>query len=124
MPDRFSSPPNPPAFNAQVWSIVRRIPPGKVSTYGKIALLLTPQPGVTLHDLETVGARWVGGAMAACPDDVPWQRVVNSQGKISLSNPVARQRQRALLEAEGIEFDPQERINLARFGWDGLPDKD
>ena len=52
------------------------------------------------------------------------ERVVNSQGKISLSNPVARQRQRALLEAEGIEFDPQERINLARFGWDGLPGKD
>jgi methylated-DNA-protein-cysteine methyltransferase-like protein len=98
---------------------VRRIPPGKVIPYGKVALLLPPIPDVNLRDLETMGARWVGGAMAACPADVPWQRVINAQGKISLSNPVARQRQRDLLEAEGVEFDAHERIDLKRFGWDG-----
>ena len=120
----FISPPNPESFKAQVWAVVRRIPPGKVSTYGKIAMLLPPLPVINLRDLETMGARWVGGAMAACPEDVPWQRVVNAQGKISLSNPVAHQRQKDLLEVEGIVFDERERIDLARYGWDGIPAKE
>jgi methylated-DNA-protein-cysteine methyltransferase-like protein len=61
------------------------------------------------------GPRWVGGAMAACPPDVPWQRVINSQGKIS-PRPSAEE-QRALLEAEGVEFDERGRIGLQCFGW-------
>lgn len=119
----FVSPPDPELFNAQVWAIVRRIPAGKVSTYGAVARLLPPLPGIQAQDLEAFGARWVGGAMAACPPDVPWQRVVNAQGKISLSNPVARQRQRTLLEEEGVEFDEKGRINLSRFGWKGTADE-
>ncbi len=119
MPSRFTSPPDPEVFKNLVWSVVRRIPAGKVCPYGKVALLLPPVAGIEQRDLETMGARWVGGAMAACPADVPWQRVVNAQGKISLSNPAARQRQKELLEDEGVEFDAYERIDLARFGWDG-----
>lgn len=121
MTPRYFSPPDPIAFNHAVWSIVRRIPLGKVCPYGKVALLLPPLPGITTRDLETLGPRWVGGAMAACPEDVPWQRVVNSQGKISLPNPAAQQRQRTLLEAEGIVFDNRGKIDLSRFGWDGYP---
>lgn len=124
MAPRFFSPPDPPIFNAAVWSIVRRIPAGKVCPYGKIALLLPPLLGITLRDLETMGPRWVGGAMAGCPEDVPWHRVVNAQGKISLSNPTAHQRQQALLEEEGVEFDLRGKINLSRFGWDGRPEED
>jgi methylated-DNA-protein-cysteine methyltransferase-like protein len=90
-----------------------------VCTYGTVARLLPPLPDIDARDLEVFGARWVGGAMAACPEGVPWQRVVNSQGKISLSNAAARIRQRLLLEAEGVEFDQRERIDLVRFGWDG-----
>jgi len=119
MAPRFTSPPDKTVFNAAVWSIVRRIPVGRVCPYGKIALLLPPLPGISLRDLETMGPRWVGSAMAGCPEDVPWQRVVNAQGKISLSNPTAQQHQKVLLEAEGIEFDVRGRIDLSRFGWDG-----
>lgn len=124
MTARYFSPPDRAAFNAAVWSVVRRIPAGKVCPYGKIALLLPPLPGITPRDLETLGPRWVGGAMAGCPEDVPWQRVVNAQGKISLSSPAAAEQQRIMLEAEGVEFDARGKIDLSRFGWDGRSGKD
>jgi methylated-DNA-protein-cysteine methyltransferase-like protein len=55
--------------------------------------------------------------MAQCPDDVPWWRVINAQGKISERPGAAEQRQR--LEAEGVIFDEKDRIDLKRFGWQG-----
>ena len=58
--------------------------------------------------------------MAACPDDVPWQRVINSKGEISLRRGGGYTRQRELLEAEGIEFDERSRIDLKRYRWAGL----
>lgn len=112
----FSSPPNPSAFNARVWDVVRRIPAGKVLAYGQVGALIPVPDGMSLKDYDTFRARWVGGAMAACPDDVPWWRVVNAQGKISPRPGAAEQRAR--LEAEGIIFDAKERIDLTRFGWD------
>jgi len=121
MESRFTSPPDPKAFNARVWEIVRQIPPGRVCTYGQIAAMIPLPDGMNLRDYEAFGARWVGGAMAACPDDVPWQRVINAQGKISIRKTGGHLRQRALLEAEGVEFDERERIDLARYGWDGPP---
>ncbi len=104
-------------FYATVWMIARRVPPGKVSTYGQIAAWIPTPPGVSEADHAAYRARWAGSAMAACPDDVPWQRVINSQGKIS-QRPGA-ERQRALLEGEGVVFDPRDRIDLKRFGWAG-----
>ena len=118
MPQQFASPPNPAEFNAQVWEIVRLIPPGHVYTYGQVAALIPP-PGIPEKDYRAWGARWVGGAMAACPEGVPWQRVVNAQGKISLRPGGGGVRQRQLLEAEGVVFDSRERIDLDRFGWNG-----
>jgi len=55
--------------------------------------------------------------MANCPDDVPWQRVINSQGKIS-DRPGA-EKQRLLLEQEGVEFDAKDRVDLKKYGWKG-----
>ncbi len=112
---RFTSPPNPKAYYAQVWEVVRRIPPGKVVTYGQIAFLLLPPPGVDFETYRAFGARWVGGAMAACPEDIPWQRVVNAKGEISPRPGAARQR--ALLESEGVIFNQKGRIDLKKFGW-------
>lgn len=91
-----------------VYAMVRRIPKGQVASYGQIAFFLG-WPN---------GARTVGWALRALPAglDVPWHRVVNAQGKISLSNP---ERQRALLEAEGVVFDRKGKIDLNRFGWSG-----
>ncbi len=87
---------------------VRRIPRGKVATYGQIARLA----GLDGH------ARLVGYAMHALPPNsgIPWHRVINSQGRISLTGPSAR-RQQALLEAEQIEFSPALRVNLKKFQW-------
>jgi methylated-DNA-protein-cysteine methyltransferase-like protein len=91
-----------------VYVMVRQIPEGHVASYGQVAFFLG-WPN---------GARTVGWALRALPtgSDVPWHRVVNAQGKISLPNP---RRQRAQLEAEGIIFDQQDKIDLKRFGWSG-----
>ena len=59
--------------------------------------------------------------MAACPDGIPWQRVVNGRGRISLRGESAI-KQRMLLEEEGIFFEPEGRIDFDRFGWNGPDD--
>ncbi|MBA3532521.1 MAG: MGMT family protein [Ardenticatenales bacterium] len=102
-------------FFKQAIEMVKCIPAGEVTTYGQISLLLS----------GTVrGARAVGYALAALSEEegkvVPWWRVVNVRGRISNSNSHhGATRQRALLEDEGIEFGPDECIDLARYGWDG-----
>ena len=58
--------------------------------------------------------------MAACPDDVPWQRVINSQGKIS-PRPGGAEKQRILLEEEGVIF-VKDKVDLKKYGWKGLGD--
>jgi methylated-DNA-protein-cysteine methyltransferase-like protein len=107
------------AYFQTVWKIVRLIPTGKVSTYGQIAGYIPVPEGVLPDDYLANRARWVGHAMAASPGDVPWQRVINAQGKISARE--GAREQRKLLEAEGVVFDARERIDLARFGWQGPP---
>jgi len=114
----FTSPPNPAEFRLRVWEMTKQIPPGKVATYGQIAAWVGAPGGVSEQDYRAFGARWVGGAMAACPDGVPWQRVINAQGKISLRGG-SEINQRQLLEEEGVVFDSRERVDLKRFGWSG-----
>lgn len=113
----FTPPPDPTAFNRRVWDIVRQIPAGRVASYGQIARLIPPPQGVDSQNYLAFGPRWVGTAMAACPNDVPWQRVLNAKGEIS-PRPGAEQ-QRRLLEAEGVAFDARGRVDLSRFGWQG-----
>lgn len=115
----YTSPHDPQGYNALVWEIVGQIPPGKVSTYGQIAAMIPPPAGMDTRRYASFSPRWVGGAMAACPEGIPWQRVINSQGKVSLRPGGGAQHQRQLLEAEGVEFDERERVNLKRFGWNG-----
>jgi len=119
----FTSPPDPIIFNHQVWDLVRQIPPGRVASYGQIARLIQPPDGMDPKAYAAFGPRWVGGAMAACPEDVPWQRVINSKGEIS-PRPGA-QAQRQLLEEEGIPFDDRGRVDLKEFGWEepGKPEQ-
>ncbi len=90
-----------------VYRLVRRIPRGRVMTYGQIAEMT---PG-------RLSARAVGWAMNQCPDGVPWQRVVNRHGRCSTDDrpDVPPGLQRALLEAEGVEFDDDGRIELERY---------
>jgi methylated-DNA-protein-cysteine methyltransferase-like protein len=118
----FASPPNLQAYYEQVWNIVRQIPFGKVAAYGQIAKMIPPPAGVEIEAYAAFAPRWVGGAMAACPDDVPWQRVINSQGKISERE--GAQRQRQLLESEEIIFDAKDRVDLKKYGWSGRNEDD
>ena len=118
---QFTSPPNQQAYYEQVWDLVRQIPRGKVASYGQIALMLPPPNGVAFEAYKAFGPRWVGGAMAACPEDVPWQRVINSQGKIS--ERTGAERQRLLLEEEGVVF-VKDQVEWKKFGWGGLDETD
>jgi len=112
-----SSPPDPLAFNLAVWEIAKHIPRGRVTTYGRIAAMIPLPDDVSAEEYKAAGARWVGAAMAACPDDVPWQRVINAQGKISERRGGGSLLQRQLLEDEGVEFDDHDRVDLKKFGW-------
>lgn len=116
----FSSPPNQQNYYEEVWMIVRQIPRGKVATYGQIAKMIPPPNGVDIEAYKAFAPRWVGGAMANCPDDVPWQRVINSKGEISERQ--GAERQRLLLEDEGVKFDAKNKIDLKIFGWSGNDD--
>jgi methylated-DNA-protein-cysteine methyltransferase-like protein len=97
---------------AAIYAHVRRIPAGRVATYGQIAHLVgAPR-----------SARQVGQALAALDDDsdVPWHRVVNAQGRISPRRDAGSDEfQRLLLEDEGVVFDATGRIDLARYAWPG-----
>jgi len=99
-------------FHRAVWTLVRGVPRGRVTSYGAVAALLgSPR-----------AARGVGWALAALRDeeDVPWWRVVNRNGEVSIKGaPGMPALQRALLEGEGVVFGPDGRIDLGRFGWSG-----
>ena len=97
----------------RIYEMVRRIPPGRVTTYGRIAALVG---GCT--------ARMVGYAMAALKrgtaPDVPWQRVINAKGKVSVhGDGIGNAIQRDILEQEGVVFDTDGRVDFERFGWLG-----
>jgi len=95
----------------QIYEAVRRIPPGKVATYGQIAKIV-----------GRCTARMVGYAMATLPwgAGVPWQRVINHKGEISTrSRGDGALRQRRLLQKEGVRFDREGRVNLKKVRWAG-----
>ena len=98
----------PDGLHGRIHRVVSRIPRGRVATYGQVARLA----GLRGQ------ARLVGYAMHALPAGtrVPWQRVVNARGEISLPGASAV-RQRKLLEGEGIRFDQRGRIDLDSFLW-------
>ena len=116
--DRRRSPPEGtdrlPRFFVHVYRLVAQVPKGKVVTYGQVAALLgAPR-----------AARAVGTALRYLPGSltrtVPWQRVINAAGGISLRGDVLRaEEQRWLLEGEGVEFDRHGKVNLKKYRWLG-----
>ena len=106
-------------FFERVYEVVRRVPRGRVTTYGDVSRALVG---------SARAARTVGWALHGLPADlveeVPWWRVINSQGRVSTSCwEHAAEVQRARLEAEGVAFGPADRVDLDRFGWDGGDDE-
>jgi len=94
----------------RVYAVVRRIPEGRVATYGQVARLA----GLGGN------ARQVGYALHALPEmsGVPWHRVINARGEISLPRATGGDvTQRLRLEREGVEFDGKGRVNLKVYGW-------
>jgi len=95
---------------ARIYAVVRRIPRGRIATYGQVAELagLGRQPrlvGYALHNLDA-------------NTSVPWQRVINAKGEVSRrSVPGWDLGQRAILESEGVVFDDRNRIDLQRYRW-------
>lgn len=98
-------------FCDQVYTLVRQIPPGRVATYGQIALLLG-NPRMS---------RAVGHALSVCQDDsVPCHRVVNRLGGLSDAfSPFGRESHRLLLALEEVPFTPEGRADLSRCLWQG-----
>ena len=100
------------SFFEKVYILVRMIPEGKVASYGQIAAYLG----------HPRAARTVGWALHGIPEgsDVPWQRVINNKGRITISNvEYSASLQRDLLEEEGIVFGEDDRVDLRVYRWDG-----
>ncbi|MZI94734.1 hypothetical protein F9817_16260 [Vibrio sp. CAIM 722] len=96
-------------FFAHIFYVIARIPKGSITTYGEVARM-AGFPGY---------ARQVGKALSNLPagSTLPWYRVVNSQGRISLKgDDLLRQREKLL--AEGVDVSPDGKISLKRFRWD------
>lgn len=96
------------SFKQRIWQIVAAIPPGRVTTYGDVALLAgSPR-----------AARQVGGVLSRLPEGntLPWHRVINRHGTISLQGDRLF-RQRDALEAEGVEVSDAGEIDLGQYRW-------
>ena len=99
---------NSPGYRERVFEIVRRIPAGRVMTYGQLAEILG----------EGYTPRTVGFVMHSADESVPWQRVINSQGACSTGRVILPpDLQQRMLEAEGVQFDARGRCDLARYRW-------
>lgn len=100
------------SFQQQVVEIIKNIPKGKVATYGQIATFAgSPR-----------AARQVVRILHSCSDrdNLPWHRVINRHGQISLKPDFGYEIQKGLLEGEGIEFDENDTVDLDRFLWSPL----
>jgi methylated-DNA-protein-cysteine methyltransferase related protein len=104
----------PVSTHTKIYSVLRRVPRGRVVTYGQVATLagLDGQPrlvGYALHALKP-------------GTTLPWHRVINARGTVSIrSNGTASLSQRLLLEREGIAFDARGRVSLERYRWNPSP---
>ncbi len=96
-------------FKLQVIELIKAVPPGKVATYGQIARMAG----------HARGARLVSYILHALSEKhgLPWHRIVNRRGGISLKPGYGYELQRVLLEREGVAFDAAGLIDLNKYGW-------
>lgn len=96
-------------FTQRVKELIRTIPEGRVATYGQIALLAG-------NERAARQVAWILHSSSA-KEQLPWQRVINRMGKISLKRGFGYEEQKLKLLSEGVQFDEDDRIDLNRFGW-------
>lgn len=113
----MQAPKNQSEYNTLVFALTRQIPRGKVMTYGMIAQQLPPPQETDVISYARIGPRWVGYALAKCPDDVPWHRVINAKGFISPRQGSDIELQKQLLEDEGVDVNHDGYINLEDYLW-------
>lgn len=94
---------------AEIYRIVRRIPRGRVASYGDVAARCRAD----------ISARTVGWAMWVCPPNVPWHRVVNQRGLLTIGrrSPTLQELQRNLLLAEGVTFLSDDQLDIEKHRW-------
>ena len=97
------------SFHQRVIEIISHIPRGSVATYGQVAAL-AGNPRAARQVVRTLHS-------ASDKERLPWHRVINSKGQISLKPGQGYEMQKALLEKEGITFDYRDTINLKRHLW-------
>lgn len=116
-PNGSRSRPDRSQFDEIVYAVVRRIPAGKVMTYGDIGRLIPSPAGVDPLAYRRIRARWVGYALSRCPEDLPWHRVVNAQGRASPRPSGSHLAQLALLQEEGTPLLDSDRVDLTAARW-------
>ena len=99
----------PATFHQRVIALIKKIPEGKVATYGQLAGL-AGSPRAARQVVRTLHS-------SSEKEGLPWHRVINSQGRISLKPGSGYELQRALLEAEGVTFDQSGTIDLEKYLW-------
>ncbi|MDX1600557.1 MAG: MGMT family protein [Anaerolineales bacterium] len=105
-------------FDQLVYALVRKIPPGKIMTYGDIADWIPCPLGLDPAAYRRIRARWVGYALSRCPADVPWHRVVNASGRPSPRRSGSHHAQMSLLEQENTPLASQQRVDLSVARWE------
>lgn len=100
------------AFTKAVIKIIKSIPKGRVSTYGRIGLMAGKPNGAgqVTRILHTISRK----------HDLPWHRVINAGGLISLPKCSGYEIQKSLLQLEGVEFDEKDRVDLEKYLWEGV----
>ncbi|KAA3647025.1 MAG: cysteine methyltransferase [Chloroflexi bacterium] len=104
-------------FFEQVYAVVRRIPKGKVTSYGRVAAMLGSPRAARAVGYAMNGLRYKSEEY----DDVPWQRVINHAGYISIKGSAnSKHKQAELLRAEGVAVDDDFNVDLEKYLWEGL----
>jgi methylated-DNA-protein-cysteine methyltransferase-like protein len=101
----------PTELTEKIIAVIKRIPKGKVATYGLIAAL-AGNPRAARQVVRILNIYWE-------KEKLPWQRIVGSQGKISLKPGQGYEMQKAMLEREGVRFGKGDKIDFDKYLWNG-----
>ena len=118
---RFSSPPNQQAYYEQVWNLVRQIPPGKVASYGQIALLISPPMGVDFDSYKAFAPRWVGAPWR--PARTMYPGSASSTRRARSASAPARKGSAPCSRKRGVPF-VKDKVDMKKYGWKGPGEAD